>query len=338
MNDNEATLKDVIITLLDYKNELKKRFILIFSVIIVFIFFGYGYSNLKVKKYTATLSFIVEENSEVSNMSAISGMASRFGFDFGGNASTSFSQLNVIELLKSRKIISSTLNKDIIISGEEASFLHHYINLNDMIEDSSLVEFNDIYKDSIINVIWKQITEDRLNISFQNDEANILNLNFTSRNGSFAKYFVENLIDEMSDMYSNYKTEKTRFSLENLQNRADSVFKELKVSERNLARVKDRNIRVINSSGRLDEIQYMREVQVLNTMYLELVKNTELLKVNLLEEIPFIQIVDIPTLPLLIINRSTLFWCVVFAFLGFFLVSFLVILRKVVKDTLKEDG
>ena len=155
MNNNEATLKDVIITLLDYKNELKKRFILIFSVIILFILFGYGYSNLKEEKYIATLSFIVEENSEVSTISAMSGMASQFGFDIGGHSSSSFSQQNVIELLKTRKIISSTLNQDIIISGEEASFLHHYINLNDMLEDSSLVEFNDIYKDSITNVIWK---------------------------------------------------------------------------------------------------------------------------------------------------------------------------------------
>jgi len=338
MNDNEATLKDVIISVRDYIKELKKKIFLIFSIVLLFLIIGYFYSISKCDKYVATISFIVEDNTEGLNISSMNGMASQFGFDLSGNSASSFSQQNVIELLKSRKIISSTLNQDIIISGEEASFLHHYINLNDMIEDSSLVEFNDIYKDSIINVIWKQITEDRLNISFQNDEANILNLNFTSRNSSFAKYFVENLIDEMSDMYSTYQTEKTRFSLEKLQNRADSVFNELKDSERNLARVKDRNIRVINSSGRLDEIQYMREVQVLNTMYLELVKNTELLKVNLLEEIPFIQIVDIPTLPLLIINRSTLFWCVVFAFLGFFLVSFLVILRKVVKDTLKEEG
>ena len=31
----------------------------------------------------------------------------------------------------------------------------------------------------------------------------------------------------MSDMYSEYQTEKTRFSLKNLQNRSDSVFNEL---------------------------------------------------------------------------------------------------------------
>ena len=60
------------------------------------------------------------------------------------------------------------------------------------------------------------------------------------------------------------------------------------------ARVKDRNTRVITSSGRLDEIKYMREVQVLNAMYLELVKNLEMLKMALLEDTPIIQVVDYP--------------------------------------------
>ena len=55
----------------------------------------------------------------------------------------------------------------------------------------------------------------------------------------------------MSDMYSEYQTEKTRFSLNNLQNRLDSVFNELQQSERNLASVQDRNTRVVTSSGRL---------------------------------------------------------------------------------------
>ena len=69
----------------------------------------------------------------------------------------------------------------------------------------------------------------------------------------------------MSDMYSEYQTEKTRFSLNNLQDRSDSIFNELQQAEKKLARVKDRNTRVITSSGRLDEIKYMREVKVLNT-------------------------------------------------------------------------
>ena len=338
MNENEATLKHLIVKIIDYKNELRMRITLLISVIIISIFSGYIYSEFQEEEYIATITFIVEENSEGTSISSFSGVASQFGFDLGSNATSSFSQQNVIELFKSRNIIESTLNKVVVISGKEASLLSHYINLSNLIEDSTLLDFNEMYEDSIINEIWQEILDYKLDIKYQNDDANIINLNFQFNNSLFAIYFVENIINEMSDMYSNYKTEKTRISLDNLQNRSDSIFKELQNSEYNLATVKDRNARVVNASGRLDEIKYMREVQVLNTMYLEIVKNTELVKMSLLDETPIIQIIDSPTLPLIGINRSTVFWCSTFSLLGFFLCTFIIILRKLVIDSLEEES
>jgi len=208
-----------------------------------------------------------------------------------------------------------------------------------MIQDGENISFISSSKDSITNIIWRQITNSKLDISYQNDEANILNLTYTSTSSEFAKNFTELLVEEISQMYSHYQTEKTRKSLKNLELRSDSIFRELKKSERNLARVKDRNLRVINASGRLDEIQYMRDVQVLNAIYLELIKNTELVKMNLLNETPIIQLIDVPVLPLEYSNRSSkLFWVFSFSFLGLFLVSSLIILRKLIRDTLEEDN
>ena len=338
-NTEEATLKDVIISIRDYRRELKKKFILISTVLIISIISGLVYSSIQKDKFEAVLSFIVEGQSDASNLSSLSGMASQFGLDLGGSSSSSFSQQNVIELLKSRKIIESTLSKSCIVNNEEDILLNHYISINNMIQDGENISFISSSKDSITNIIWRQITNSKLDISYQNDEANILNLTYTSINSEFAKNFTELLVEEMSQMYSHYQTEKTRKSLKNLELRSDSIFRELKNSERNLARVKDRNLRVINASGRLDEIQYMREVQVLNAIYLELIKNTELVKMNLLNETPIIQLIDVPVLPLEYSNRSSkLFWVFSFSFLGLFLVSFLIILRKLIKDTLEEGN
>jgi uncharacterized protein involved in exopolysaccharide biosynthesis len=338
-NTEESTLKDVIISIRDYTSELKKKFILISSVLIVSFISGLVYSSIQKDKFEAVLSFIVEGQSEGPNLSSISGMASQFGLDLGGSSSSSFSQQNVIELLKSRKIIESTLSKSCIVNNEEDILLNHYISINSMIEDGENISFFSSSKDSIINIIWKEIIEFKIDLSFQNDEANILNLTYTSINSEFAKNFTELLVEEISQMYSHYQTEKTRKSLKNLELRSDSIFRELKKSERNFARVKDRNLRVINASGRLDEIQYMREVQVLNAIYLELIKNTELVKMNLLNETPIIQLIDVPVLPLEYSNRSSkLFWVFSFPFLSLFLVSFLIILRKLVRDTLEQDN
>ena len=337
-NTEEATLKDVIISIRDYTRELKKKFILISTVLIISIISGLVYSSIQKDKFEAVLSFIVEGQSEGPNLSSISGMASQFGLDLGGSSSSTFSQQNVIELLKSRKVIESTLSKSCIVNNEEDILLNHYISINNMIEDGENISFFSSSKDSITNIIWKEIIEFKIDLSYQNDEANILNLTYTSTNSEFAKNFTELLVEEISQMYSHYQTEKTRNSLKNLELRSDSIFRELKNSERNLARVKDRNLRVINASGRLDEIQYMREVQVLNAIYLELIKNTELVKMNLLNETPIIQLIDVPVLPLKDISRSNLFWAFVFSFLGFFMVSFLIIIRKLIRDTLEEDN
>ena len=81
----------------------------------------------------------------------------------------------------------------------------------------------------------------------------------------------------------------------------------------------------------------MREVQVLNAMYLELVKNLEMLKMALLEDTPIIQVVDYPILPLQSVKKPTIFWIFIFGLIGIFVMSFLVIVRKLIKDTLEEN-
>ena len=81
----------------------------------------------------------------------------------------------------------------------------------------------------------------------------------------------------------------------------------------------------------------MREVKVLNAMYLELVKNLEVLKMTLLEDTPIIQVVDYPILPLQSIKKPNLlgvyFWLV-----GFLVTSFYIIVRKLINDALDEDS
>ena len=66
----------------------------------------------------------------------------------------------------------------------------------------------------------------------------------------------------------------------------------------------------------------MREVQVLNAMYLELNKNLEMLKMTLLEDTPIIQVVDYPILPLQSEKRPTIFWIFIFGLIGFLVTSF----------------
>tara|TARA_B100001778_G_C18009303_1_gene371513 strand:- start:144 stop:482 length:339 start_codon:yes stop_codon:yes gene_type:complete len=110
------------------------------------------------------------------------------------------------------------------------------------------------------------------------------------------------------------------------------VYLELKLAEEEFAKVQDINQRIVKASGRLKELQLMRTVQVLNTMYIELIKNLELSKLTLLKETPIIEVMDGPVLPLEDKKIKPLVLYLIFVFLAILLISIYIILRKIVID------
>ena len=193
-----------------------------------------------------------------------------------------------------------------------------------------------VVHDSISGTVWASIIENKLIVELESDDANIINLSYNSVDDEFAKSFVETLINEMSKMYITHQTKQARNTLDFLQDRADSVFVELDKSEQEYARIKDINQRIIKASGRLKEMQLMRDVQVLNTMYLEIVKNLEISKMTLLNQTPIINIIDKPILPLEQQKTYIRFTGILGGFLGgFFSVCFFVF-GKLFNDALES--
>ena len=275
----------------------------------------------------------------------MSGMASQFGFDIAGSSSTTFSQNNILEFLKSRGVVEAALMQTRKVNKKEDLLIEHYLHINkikDLWEsdiDLTPVSFHGILtqnNDSVSGDIWMSIIEDELVVKLQSDEANIINLSYTSVNDEFAKIFVEALIEQMSEMYISHQTAQTNNTLDFLSSRSDSVFMELEIAEEEFAKVKDINQRIVKASGRLKELQLMRRVEVLNTMYLEIVKNLEISKLTLLNQTPIIQIIDKPILPLEVKENSKIFLGLLAAFLGGFLSLTFFVFRKLFKDALSE--
>ena len=100
--------------------------------------------------------------------------------------------------------------------------------------------------------------------------------------------------------------------------------------------MKDINQRIVKASGRLKELQLMRRVEVLNAMYLEIIKNLEISKITLLNKTPIIQIIDKPILPLEEDKTSKALAGILGAFLGGFLSISFFVFGKLFKDALAE--
>ena len=341
--NDEIQLKDILIKLSEYKAYLlKKKFaITIFSFL--FFLIGVIIASTSDTKYNAELTFVVEDPQSGSSLGSMSGIASQFGFDIGGNSSSTFNESNILELLKSRGVVVSTLLQNAKVNSKNDLLIEHYLELNDIKEDwSEDPDFDAVnyhnkltyIHDSISGDIWRNIVEDKLVVKMQSDEANIISLSYFSVNEEFAKQFVEVLIDQMSKMYVVHQTAQAENTLDFLQDRADSVFSELELAEEEFAKIKDINQRIIKASGRLKELQFMRRVEVLNTMYLEIVKNLELSKLTLLNQTPIITIIDKPILPLEEENKSKVFLVVLGAFLGGFLSVSFFVFKKLFKDAL----
>ena len=341
-SSDEINLKDLVIIFTEYKRFIFKRAFIILVFSFLFFVFGLFFAFFSEEKYNAELTFLVESNqsSLASTGSSIAGLAAQFGLESGEN--TTFSQNNVIELLRSRGVIQSALMESVRLDGKKDLLIEHYLEINDIRDSWSDIEFLNklsfhdnitYFHDSIISAILPMIQDD-LDISLTSGESNIITLSYISSHERFAKFFVEKLINQMSRMYILNKTANANNTLDFLQNRSDSVFSELENAEKELARVQDINARIIKASGRIKEIQLMRQVEVLNVMYLELVKNLEISKLTLLNKTPIINIIDTPILPLKTINISSFYVGLFSGFLGFLVVIIHFIFKKFFKDNL----
>ena len=344
--NDEIQLKDILIKLSDYKTYLLRKKFTIIAVSGLFFILGILFSITDDKKYIAELTFVVEGQQKGGGaLGSMSGLASQFGFDVGGSSSSTFSQNNILELLKSRGVVEATLMQIRKVNKKDDLLIEHYLYINNIKEswktnkDLTPVSFHGILtqdNDSVSGGVWTNIIEDKLVVELQSDEADIINLSYSSVNEEFAKIFVVTLIEQMSKMYISHQTAQTNNTLDFLSSRADSVFIELEMAEEEFAKVKDINQRIVKASGRLKELQLMRNVEVLNTMYLEIVKNLELSKLTLLNQTPIIQIIDKPILPLKVEGEPSLTLGFLGIFLGGFLSSLFFVFRKLFKDALLD--
>jgi uncharacterized protein involved in exopolysaccharide biosynthesis len=76
---------------------------------------------------------------------------------------------------------------------------------------------------------------------------------------------------------------------------------------------------IFRFKGKLNEQRLRRDVNILNILYAESIKNKELAKFNLEQDRPVFQLVDTPMAPLDIKGKSML----TYGFLGMFVLAFL---------------
>ena len=338
-SEDEISLKEVIRKGIEWFQYLKSKWKIIFLAGFLGGLLGLGYSFLKKPIYTATLTFALEEKS-AGGAGGLSSIASSFGLNLGGGEGGAFAGDNIIELMKSRLLMEKTLLTKTLINDKEELIINRYITFNKLKENwaknpklvnlkfDSTDRFNYTRaQDSVLGAIQNGIKKEQLEVSKIDKKLSIISVKLKSKDEIFAKLFCENLVKNVTDFYIETKVGKSRKNVQLLESRVDSVKQELDQAMYGRASFADQNLGLIRQSAAVPKIKQEMRIQMLSTMYGELVKNLEFSKLALMRDEPLIQIIDSPILPLNIEKASKVKGLIVGVFI-LSLVSILILIGK----------
>ena len=262
-------------------------------------------------KYTAKLTFVVA-NEKSNSLGSFSGLAAIAGIDLGGGGSDLFSSDNITELMKSRRMIESTLLTPMEVDGKRVTLIEHYISFKKLRKSwSKNLKLTNIHyeikcdpakfsreQDSIIESIFKEIIKEDFRVSKPNKNLSIIESAFTSINEIFSKVFLEELNNKVSEFYIETKTKRLKQNVDILQDRADSLSGIITSATMGIASLTDQNLNSSRAIAIAGRSRKQIDLQVAGAVYTEVVKNLELAKVTLQKETPLIQVIDSPVYPL----------------------------------------
>jgi hypothetical protein len=343
VQNDEISLKELLEKAKEWKSYLVSQWKVILLAGVIGATLGLAYSFIEKPVYTASLSFVLEDEKSGGGLGGALGLASSLGLDVGGGGGSVFSGANLPELFKSRKMVEQTLLRSVVVDGKTISLAEMYIQNNkwrDNWKDNSKfknIQFAPDTKrkyftrahDSIMGVMFESLSKGGLTVAQKDKKIAIISINMVSTNELFSKYFTEALAKEVSDFYVTTKSKKARMNMAILQKQTDSIRGELNGAITGVAAAND-NTFMLNPAMNVRRAPSARrqvDVQANTAILTELVKQSELAKVTLRKETPLIQVIDQPILPL----PKEKFGKVKGIVLGGFLTGFLVVLGLIFK-------
>lgn len=294
----------------------KKWFVLAAGIIGIVI--GIVHAYIYKPTYTATYKFSIESKSSggsgFSALSMLAGISSSSG---------TFSGDNLVELFRSRSMVEMALLKPVIIEGDTMNLLEYKI-----LADSLRLKCEEIKakrvpskthiaticdvtfpygqnresftreQDSIIMAVASEMMKKDIAIEKTDKKLSYANFSVSSKNEKFAKEFSSAMINTVFDFYLKSKRENAQKNIDEFQTRADSIRKELNKSLYAAAHYRDLNMNPSKNVLGVEQLKYQTDIQINTAAYSEIVKNIEVMKLDMAKSEPLIQEIDVPRYPL----------------------------------------
>jgi uncharacterized protein involved in exopolysaccharide biosynthesis len=354
--EDEISLKELVLKIKYWYRFLLSKWIVLVAAGIIGGAIGIGYAIFTKPEYTANLSFALEDEKSGGGggLSGALGLASSLGIDLGTSAGGAFSGANLIELMKSRKIVEKALLNPITVNGKTQSLAQYFINFNELNKNWSekpalkniVFEVDadrsnyTLQQDSILGKIYESIagTNGLLSVAQKDKKISIISIEVKSTDELFSKAFTESIAQEVSSYYIEIKSKKARQNMEILQHQTDSIRAELNGAITGVAAAAD-NTFGLNPAMMVRKTPGTRrqvDVQANTAILTQLVTNLEMAKVSLRKETPLIQVIDKPILPLKKEKVGKLKSLILGGFLAGFLTALILVFKKLFAGILAD--
>jgi len=298
-------------------------------------------------EFRSRLTFtLYEESAGGGGGGAVSSLIGQFGLT--GLDNVDFDR--IVEFISTRKIMGSALLQKGTINGIEDYYANHYIRefkLFETWEEKEAVNFMDFWfthsdvsnftprENVVLNAIWSKISNRHLKTEIEG--SGIIEMSMACSSQPFAVEFIKVLYTELAYFYKEKLNEKNLTNFRQMEYRKDSIGAELKIAEVRYAKFQDANKNLISARALIEDIRLRRGVEVLNAIYLELVRSVEVLNFTLQRETPYLVSIDEPVYPLNYKSPNLIFESIKYAIGGIALILFILAGIKFVTDAIEAD-
>lgn len=306
------------------------------------------YAFISKPKYVAELNFVLSGGSSSNGLASLAG---QFGIDLSNTSNEdAFQGDNIIELLKSQKIIKRVLFRYLPDSSELLVnvFAEEYGLVKSCKKDEHLKSALPFLlnqkltpvQDSLIREVHGMIIDRSLQIDKVDKNLNFYSVSTKTSNEKLSVAFARNLVAEAIKFYVETKTKTAKDNLNMLQREADSLRLLLGDAVSSVAIVTDRtfNLNPALQVSRIGAQKSQFQAQVLGTAYGEVVKNLEIAKISLQKETPLVQIIDEPVLPLELLKKSFVLFAIIGFFFGAILSATFLVFKRLYMSIMTESS
>jgi uncharacterized protein involved in exopolysaccharide biosynthesis len=306
---------------------------------------GIWYASSVKPKYKSHLTFALDEGGDGEGMGSLLNLASQFGVNVGSGGKNIFAGDNILEIMKSRRMIEKVLLSVDTFENKPFMIIEFYLEKNGAFKSDSKIK--DIHfpvgqlkssfsyrQDSLLKAVYLNFKNNNIIAQRPDKKLSIYEVNVTTPDEKMTKDFTDRIVEETNNYYIEIRTKKGKETLDILENRVAAMKGNLNSSITQKATVQDVNINPAFAEAQVPVMKQQANIQTYGAAYGELFKNLELARFQYLNEIPLMQIIDEANYPMEKIKPGRLMTALLFAIIAGFLFFIFILLRYSFKKEL----